>query len=416
MKKYFISLIIISCLLLTSCGSSKFTNIEFKNTETFRTLSKVVYPDTKYTSYNYSEKIDNNNLQEFTTVLSNKLFKEKINYIFSPISLYMALSMLTEGASGETYNELSTLLGYSTLEENQKQMALIYNHNYYKNDDGCLRMANSIWIKDGFSVNDDYINILSSKYFAESYQTSFDDKGKDNIINWINNYTNNFLNLTKDNYQIDSNTAVLLLNTIYFDNKWATEFKTSNTYEDNYYLNNETVQVKYMKHKVSSIYSETDKAETITDTFKNYNYIKFILPKEGINVLDCLTQTELFGSTLEDKVMVSVNLNIPKFKFSNDYFLNDTLKEIGVNRIFNCNGEFDKINPNLYVSFIKQTAGIELNEEGVKAAAVTSTGIKCTSIEPGKEITMILNRPFIYIIYDNNNVPLFIGIVQNPNQ
>ena len=54
---------------------------------------------------------------------------------------------------------------------------------------------------------------------------------------------------------------------------------------------------------------------------------------------------------------------------------------------------------------------IEVTERGTKAAAVTAvimangTGMPL----PKKEIYINLDRPFVYMIVDKNNVPLFIG-------
>jgi len=72
---------------------------------------------------------------------------------------------------------------------------------------------------------------------------------------------------------------------------------------------------------------------------------------------------------------------------------------------------------NLYVSFIKQIAGIEINEEGAEAAAVTIIGNKCTSAGPSeeKEIDLKLNKPFFYYITDSAGCIIFMGVVNNPN-
>jgi serine protease inhibitor len=325
----------------------------------------------------------------------------------------MALSMLTEGATDETLNELMILLGITSLENNQNQMGLIYNHNYYNNSYGQVRMANSLWINQR-RVEEGYIQTLASKYFAESYYTSFNEQGKDNILRWINNYTNNFLHLTKENYDIDSNTALLLLNTIYFNNKWANEFNKADSYVGDFTTLDGIVSANYMKHTVSSVFSKSKNAQTITDTFENKNTIRFILPNEGVAISDLLNPSELFENKLL-QADVQATISIPKFHHQKSFLLNDALSSLGASRMFMDVGEFGKINREVFVSFVRQDVGIEFSEKGVKAAAVSSIGMKDSAAEPLETMSINLNRPFIYIIYDSKSVPLFIGIVQNPN-
>ena len=73
----------------------------------------------------------------------------------------------------------------------------------------------------------------------------------------------------------------------------------------------------------------------------------------------------------------------------------------------------NKIGENLSVNYIKQNVGIKLSESGAKAAAVTSIGIMKSSlvVDP---ITIKLDRPFLYLIKDANNVLLFVGILNYP--
>jgi serpin B len=58
---------------------------------------------------------------------------------------------------------------------------------------------------------------------------------------------------------------------------------------------------------------------------------------------------------------------------------------------------------------------IDVDAEGTKAAAATAATItfKGMPLEPERK-TVILNRPFLYMIVDTNtNLPMFIGTVQN---
>lgn len=398
-----VCLLVLIAIMLAGCKSK-----EYIDSETFEKLSNVTYPNvSEEKTYVNSQQTRLINDSYFKIV--DNIYKEKENMIYSPASLYMALSLLSEGSTGDSYNELVDYLGVNNLEELRKLNKDLYENNYYKNKNGEGKIANSIWVKNGSNINLDYVKRLEESYYAESFKADFSNENdKDNIIRWINNNTNDFLKLTKDNYTIDSSISLLLLNTIYFNNKWSEPFDKSLTRKDTFYSYKNDVEVYFMKHSVESVYASSDDYEMVYDYFHNGNKICYLLPSEGKNVKDYLNV-----NFMEQKwERVILNITVPKFKYITKFDLNDTLESVGVKTIFK--GGLDNIELGLRVSKIKQVAGIELSEEGVKAAAVTSIEGP-TSVEPiDKKVNIKLNRPFIYYILDSNNTILFSGVMNNP--
>ncbi len=398
-----VCLLVLIASMLAGCKSK-----EYIDSETFEKLSNVTYPNvSEEKTYVNSQQTRLINDSYFKIV--GNIYKEKENMIYSPASLYMALSLLSEGSTGASYNELVDYLGVNNLEELRKLNKDLYENNYYKNKNGEGKIANSIWVKNGSNINLDYVKRLEESYYAESFKADFSNENdKDNIIRWINNNTNDFLKLTKDNYTIDSSISLLLLNTIYFNNKWSEPFDKSLTRKDTFYSYKNDVEVYFMKHSVESVYASSDDYEMVYDYFHNGNKICYLLPSEGKNVKDYLNVN--FMEQKWERVML--NITVPKFKYITKFDLNNTLESVGVKSIFK--GGLDNIELGLRVSKIKQVAGIELSEEGVKAAAVTSIDGP-TSVEPiDKKVNIKLNRPFIYYILDSNNTILFSGVMNNP--
>lgn len=383
-------------------------NLQFKDNDNFSTLSQVNYP-----SLNYEVgSIDNDMIAEinhFSYKLIKKIFTVQDNQLFAPLSLYMALSMLVEGTSSTTSAELENLLGQKR-EKLTKQLKLIYENNYYSNQNGRVYLANSLWLKKGLKINSEYLNFIKDNFYAQSYEIDFTKrKEKDKIIKWINYYTENVLKLDRNNYQIEDNLALLLLNTIYFDNKWLIAYDKEKTVEDTFYLDkNNTKMVEYMNHQISTLYKKTSEYVVVMDYFENNNTITYIMPTIPFDKL-C---SKDFTSFTNDLVMGEVNLSVPKFDYSKEYNLNEALKSLGVRKIFE-KDSLNKIGENLSVNYIKQNVGIKLSESGAKVAAVTSIGIMKSSlvVDP---ITIKLDRPFLYLIKDANNVLLFVGILNYP--
>ena len=411
LKFFQFSLLILLGMVMMICKKREtieLKNLQFKDNDNFSTLSQVNYP-----SLNYEVgSIDNDMIAEinhFSYKLIKKIFTVQDNQLFAPLSLYMALSMLVEGTSSTTSAELENLLGQKR-EKLTKQLKLIYENNYYSNQNGRVYLANSLWLKKGLKINSEYLNFIKDNFYAQSYEIDFTKrKEKDKIIKWINYYTENVLKLDRNNYQIEDNLALLLLNTIYFDNKWLIAYDKEKTVEDTFYLDkNNTKMVEYMNHQISTLYKKTSEYVVVMDYFENNNTITYIMPTIPFDKL-C---SKDFTSFTNDLVMGEVNLSVPKFDYSKEYNLNEALKSLGVRKIFE-KDSLNKIGENLSVNYIKQNVGIKLSESGAKAAAVTSIGIMKSSlvVDP---IIIKLDRPFLYLIKDANNVLLFVGILNYP--
>ena len=135
----------------------------------------------------------------------------------------------------------------------------------------------------------------------------------------------------------------------------------------------------------------------------------YILPRNSIKEVLDSNIFELINKGNTGKI----NLTVPKFDVKSSFDLIEALKNLGVNEIFNQNTKDIKSikGTDVFVSTIKQDARIVLDEEGTKAAAVTIIGAKNESVEPDITINFKLDRPFIYVILDSKDVPLFIGTI-----
>lgn len=276
-------------------------------------------------------------------------------------------------------------------------------------------MANSMWLKHGYALKETFVSSLENYYYAEAYSTAFDPKSMQNIVDWINHYTNDLLGLTVEKYDIDTADLVLMLiNTVYFDNKWLYAYDKKATYEGSFYGEEES-QVDFMTHKIHSSYYQGSNYEVFYDYFENNNRIAYVLPDFGVSISSLLEKDIIASIAKANLRPVELTVSVPKTKYQSEYDLKKCLQNLGINNMFS-SGNVTMIKgyeDRAYVSFIKQNAGIEFSEIGVKAAAVTSIGVN-TESENVNEMIRILNRPFIYVIYDKNNIPLFIGTIYNP--
>lgn len=136
-----------------------------------------------------------------------QLENEKQNKIYSPLSIKYALSMLEEGAIGQSKDQITSVIGD-------------YQEKNYINSKN-MSFANAFFIKDTYrnSINDNYINSLISKYNAEVKTDSFVTP---NMVNsWISNKTLGLINNLFDDISMED---ILLINALAIDMEWEEKF------------------------------------------------------------------------------------------------------------------------------------------------------------------------------------------------
>lgn len=411
MKKFLMFVLVCLSFLLIGCTEE----VSFSDTNNFKTLNKPNENDKTYVYY--GEKLNTTYLSTFANETFKRLYGGKDNIIYSPISLYYVLGMLLNGAEGETEEELCKLMtlgaeGTMDKDDVNELVLSIYNHNQYENNLGKMKLANSVWVNKNFDVKSEYIDTLSKYYNPGVYQTNFESSGKKNICKWINKNTDNLLDYKVDDVDADGQTMIMLINTTLFNNKWKYVFTKNNSFTDLFYGDSNT-NVNYKSHKIDTSLYENDDYIIVHDYFENKNKIRYIMPKGNKTIKD-LIDSNIIAQEFE-YTSKYIQLSVPNFKTKSGFLLNEMISDLGAGNIFNTNkANFSKISKQkIYIEKIIQDAFIELNEEGVKAAAVTIATSTCSSANPNVEQEVVLNKPFIYCIYDESDVPLFVGAIKN---
>jgi serpin B len=110
-----------------------------------------------------------------------------------------------------------------------------------------------------------------------------------------------------------------------------------------------------------------------------------------------------------------VLVGLPKFTIEYSKKLNSILQKMGMVKVFGSQADLSKITKpagKLKVGFVKQDTFVAVDEKGTEAAAVTTIGIKLTSLPVYPEI--ICDKPFAFLITEKtSNTIVFIGKVSN---
>lgn len=162
--------------------------------------------ENKPAKYNSPYKMHGNSLENFDLYFL-KLENEQTNKVYSPLSIKYALQMLSEGAKGNTKEEIDAIIGD-------------YESKKYTNSEN-MSIANALFVRSSFKENikKEYQDLLVNKYDAE---VIFDDfTTPDNINNWIKNKTLNLIDKMVDSV---SDKDFLLVNALGIDMEWKENF------------------------------------------------------------------------------------------------------------------------------------------------------------------------------------------------
>ena len=339
-------------------------------------------------------------LQDFSIKTSAQLLDED-NHVYSPLSFYMALSMVLPLAQNETKEQLTNFLNPQDIPFDILQ----FNNEY-----GNLSLANSMWLQSDLDFNSDLMNQISDDYFASIYSVDFRNSNTPKQMNqWINKMTNNFI---KDvEVDITDDMVMSLINTIYLKDSWSEPFEIRNTTQEPF---DKDKTAHYMNLESTMGYLKQDNYQLVSKELMNGSKVSFILPDEDLDsILDEQTLSSIIKSKYESRL---IRLSVPKFDVDGDYSLIELSQQLGLTLPFDpSNSEIypfeDKTH--VFISVIKQQARLVINEDGIEAAAFTQVGMDTASM-PINPITIKFDKPFLVVITSPQGIPLFISTVVNP--
>ena len=344
------------------------------------------------------------------------------NKACSPINIYMALAMLAEVTDGESRAQLLALLGSSDLDALRAEASAVWNANYC--DDGAVTsiLASSLWLNDQISFKQETMDALAQYYYASSYRGEMGSAAFDQALHdWIDQQTGGLLKEQSSGLTMDRETILALATTIYFRAKWSGEFSESNTSPDTFHADNGDVTCNFMHQSGTNTYYWGDRFSAVAKQLENRGAMWFLLPDEGVTPEELLADEAALdlllsgGESAESKYLI-VNLSVPKFDIASDLDLTESLKKMGITDVFDSSiSDFSPMTDDTeaYLSQAKHAARVAIDEEGVTAAAYTVM-MAAGAAPPEEEVDFTLNRPFVFAITGTDGLPLFVGVVHQP--
>lgn len=335
----------------------------------------------------------------------------------SPLSASFALSMLANGADGETLQELTDALGFSgySMEEVNAYYKKLAEELPKQDKQSRLALANSLWLDTRFDALATYKGVLTDNYDAEVRQVDM-ATAVDDINNWCSQKTNGLIpKILKEN---EAGLSMLLLNALYFKGEWEDPFDEEDTRED-VFANADGTESRaaFMNKEDWLRYVQNDLFGMVSLPYGNGAFsLQVLLPHEGMALADCMEALNgnAWTDLLNEMSFTEVNLKLPKLK--TDRILDDlrpALEAMGVKKAFAEGADFSKLSgQSLFISLVRQAVSFNMDEKGTEAAAVTGIGGDVMAPPPSPVIDFHVQRPFLLVLTEKSTgCVLFIGKV-----
>lgn len=349
------------------------------------------------------------------------------NYMFSPISIKMALALAANGASGETQEQILNAMGVSSLDRFNSVASNLIDR-YSKTEILNLNIANSIWMnKDKTSQNfSNGYKKVATEYYEADVNTVNNANALEEINGWVNDKTKGKIPTIIEE---SGDFWAMLINAIYFKGAWRNEFSEGATKPD--LFNNadgSQITADFMNKTSWMPYAETKSVKMVYLPYQNrvekfsengeyldtehYDDLDvgmyLIMAEDDINV-----EQEL-SAAINDNAFESkfIKMSMPKFKIEYSISLNDMLMNMGITTAFDGNSAdftkmFDK--GNMWFTNTIHKTFINVDEKGTEAAAITAIHMAGSALPP-EPIELKFNKPFYFVIRDNTSgETLFMG-------
>lgn len=344
------------------------------------------------------------------------------NLMVSPLSASMALGMLLNGASGESFDDMRATLGFGTMSEEDVNAAYkgLIAQLLARAPNSDFNLANSLWHDHQFQLSQSFVDALQQNFDAEVAGLDFTDPNAPKRINrWAEQETKGRIRDLID--QISPEEVLFLVNATYFKASWAAQFDRRSTHNAAFNtLAGGTVNVPMMSR--DGAYRHTDTGEVVAVELPYVDSafsMVVVAPKSGTSLAPVYAQLEpaAWASLMDRMRSGRIMLGLPKFRLQYNTRLDPALKDIGMAIIFDGRrADLSRIADgsaagNLYVTRVQQNTFLNVDETGSEAAAATAVGVGLTSAPP----SIVFNRPFVFAIRERTSgTILFIGRVGDP--
>ena len=353
------------------------------------------------------------------------------NRVYSPLNTYLALAMLAEITGGSSRAQILDLLGQDGIDALRTQANSIWNANYRDDGSSICLPASSVWLNENIPLNRDTLKTLAQSCYSSSFQGKMGSREYLACLrDWISETCGGLLDEQSAAVQMDPEDAILLLCTLRYQARWYDEFDPSKNEPGVFHSPEGDVPAAYLTQQLRGNYYYAEHFAAIRMGLMDQSEMWFLLPDEGVGMDELLSDGEYrqFLRLIQRKRLseewprqkyVKINLRLPKFDISSDLDLRSALQAMGVTDCFD--PKLADLSPlleqgGLWIDRVDCSARLIVDEQGVRAASLAAFHGAGAAAPPEDEVDFTLDRPFTFLLVSSDSIPLYTGVVNQPQQ
>lgn len=355
----------------------------------------------------------------------------KSNKLISPLSIYLSICLLYNGAGEATRDSLAEVLQVSgmdirTLNGLCKNM---FQEIHLEDNKVHLSFANSIWCnRKRLSLLPSFETTADTYYYTTTQSLNFGvTSAVERINGWV--YQNTAHQVTSIVSGAHPKDLLYLINTAYLNSDWLYPFDAGESYKDLFYLaGGLTKTAPFMKKEfVTKVFSDTSFTMLELPYGKGKSFSMYVLLPDDVEQ----PLTEFAAGLTEERLSTvlsrmndqCIQLSLPSWEYS--YSMDDmkaAFSRMGMGILFNRGGNADfsgmaqSITGRPLLSSVSHHTCINVNEAGTRWWV--STAETPAPPEKGRRhrpLVLKADHPFLYLILEKQqHILLFAGTLDDP--
>ena len=355
-------------------------------------------------------------------LIQNLEIPERPNVLISPASIQIGLGMAYAGATGETAEAMSRVLGVSSVsrESALEEFSALQAALEQPDETIKLKAANAVWVDLSVPLNNEFSSDVAKIFKAQFERLSFSNPESTRRINeWVSDKTEGKISRLLDG---PPSPPMFLANAVYFHAPWATPFPKQADREQPFHLaDGSTSEVTMMSQNGRFQYAKTPDYEVVFLPYAGNRFGMYcFLPDRGADALVAKLKESAWSELSASLRPSQGSVGLPKFTVQYDTTLNQALIKLGMGIAFDGQrAQFSKMvnaPDRVFIGAVLHKTFLEVSEEGSTAAAATGVQMRTTAIIPSREeFNLVFDRPFLVVIADRESgTILFLGIIGDP--
>lgn len=359
-------------------------------------------------------------LGDLSGLLLKRLVKEGSNPVISPSCLYQMLAMLADISSGETRDQIISVLGGGERMRSTLDAILEIEVPDYGCMDFSYSSGASLWLDEGVCGNDGFseterlipLKLERVSLGSESAHVSMSE--------WLSDNTGGIFDSAPGSREGD---LLVGLTAMHLKDSWRNDFEEEG--KRDFTLDDGTkVSADFMLGWDEYDLLERNGSLTLSKDLSSGCFMVVSIPPIGTSLEsyiesgDAWANMDSCASGEYTKEWRECRVHMPKFDLSSDSIdLVGALKGLGISRAFEPDADFSPLSKDaLMVDSVLQSTRLSIDEEGLEGASYVAV-VFCGCLppeDPPEPREIVIDRPFAVSVFTKTKNPLFVGAVTCP--